>query len=308
MRLCDSLFCLSFCAILLFSCTSHGLVVDLVDISSEDPPKTEEELFEEQGRAWLDSLCKDSFQGRRIGTEGNKLAFEFLKKEISGMGYVPEVQLFETENGVIGRNLIVSIPGQTDSTIMIGGHYDGAVSSTADKHYQAANDNGSGTVALLLLLKCLKEKSCVFSRKVVCCLWDGEETFDGKAFRGSRHYISIVPTSFIQRVLHYENLDTIGHDHDNVIYVEYLGDNRMERMIQQLSLNGRFTYSVSHCSFFNSDYASFSNVGIPIVNYHDHYEKGCEHPNHSLKDTKDVISISRLIKIVHNVIESIDAY
>lgn len=308
MRLRDSLFCLLSCAILLFSCTGHGLVVDPVDTSSEDPPKTAEELLEEQGRAWLDSLCRDSFQGRRIGTEGNELAFEFLKKEISGMGYIPEVQLFETESGVIGRNIIVSIPGQTDSTIIVGGHYDGAMCSTDFNHYQAANDNASGVVTLLLFLKRFKETSFMFTRTVVCCFWDGEETFEGRAFRGSRHYVSIMPSSSLRYVLHYENLDTIGHDHDNVVFVEYLGNDRVERMVQQLSLNGRFTYRVSACSFFNSDYAPFYSAGIPIVNYHDHYDKGCDHPNHSLKDTKDVISVSRLVKIVHNVIDSIEAY
>ena len=111
-------------------------------------------------------------------------------------------------------------------------------------------------------------------------------------------------------ILHYQNLDTVGHDHDgdNEIYMEYLGNKRVEKAAYKISGNGRFTYHVAECSFFNSDYTLFYKAGIPIINYHDHMNRGCSHPNHSVQDTKDVISIQRLEKVACNVLESIDYY
>ena len=264
-------------------------------------------MKELRGRLWLETLCRAEFQGRKLGTKGNKLAFEFLWKEIAHMGYSPECLSFETERGIIGRNIIVSIPGQSDSTIIVGGHFDGANQSTSTYHYPAANDNASGTVAILLLLKSLKELPLETDRSIVCCLWDGEEVNEGKAFRGSRAFVSTIPDSSLKLFLHYENLDTIGHDHDNEIYVEYLGNDRIKRLAMNFSSNQRFTYHVSECSVFNSDYASFYSVGIPIINYHDH-QKACANPSHSVLDSSDAISISRLIKIVNNVRESIEDY
>ena len=272
-----------------------------------DRPLTDEELIEQQGRTWLEVLCGEKFQGRRLGTEGGKQAFEYLWLEIVRLGYTPECLSFETEQGLVGRNIIVYIPGQIDSTIIVGGHFDGAKQSSGGAHYPAANDNASGAVAILLLLKSLKDSPIQTERGILCCLWDGEEVNEGKAFRGSRTYVSTILKSSLKLILHYENLDTIGHDHDNEIYVEYLGNGRIEKLAQNLSSNGRFTYHVTECSVFNSDYTPFCSVGIPIINYHDH-QKACANPSHSVLDSPDAISISRLIKIVDNVRESIEDY
>ena len=287
--------------IALISCSKAGL--DPID----DVPKTEEELFEEQGKIWLESLCSKVFQGRRFGTDGDRLAFEYLRQELENMGYEPECQPFETESGVIGRNIIVSIPGHSDSTVIVGGHYDGAVQSTGGNHFQAANDNGSGTVAMLLFLKSLKDRPIDTDRSIKCCFWDGEEVFEGRAFNGSKHFVSSVPKSSLGFILYYENLDTVGHDHENNIYIEYGGKDRIRVMLENLSLSSRFAYHVSACSVYNSDYAPFHLAGIPFINYHDH-NSACDNPNHSIKDVKEAISVSRLVKIVSDVRESIESY
>lgn len=260
------------------------------------------------GRKCLDSLCSLTFQGRRAGTVGNQLAFEYIKQLICEMGFEPETQLFYTENGTELHNLIVTILGGSDSTVVVGAHYDGAVESCDGDHYQAAEDNASGTTALLILLNNLRIQSISKDRTIVCCFWDGEEVLEGRPFRGSSHFVNSLPSSVVGRILHYQNLDTIGHDHENVLYVEYLGNKRVEEAVYTISSNDRFEYHVNKSTFFNSDYTPFSQAGIPFINYHDHMTSGCTHPNHSVKDTKDVISIKRLEKIVCNVLDCIDYY
>ncbi len=267
-------------------------------------------IMEEKGTIWLDSLCSETFQGRRSGTKGNELAFDYLLREISDLGYEPVSQVFKTERGKTLRNIIVQIPGIVDSSIVIGAHFDGAVMSSNNVHYQAAEDNGTGTVTLLMFLYYLKLIPDVPERTITCCFWDGEESLDGKTFRGSTHYVQNLSDSLLRRVLHYENLDTIGHDHDgsNVIYMEYLGNERIAQAADEISRNGRFTYHIRESTFFNSDYTPFYRAGIPFINYHDHYEYGCNHPNHTPMDTKDAVSINRLIRIVFNVFDCIQSY
>ena len=268
------------------------------------------EILKEKGTVWLDSICSEAFMGRRSGSKGNRLAFEYLCREISSLGYEPVTQVFETEKRTTLRNIIVQIPGTVDSTVVIGAHFDGAVPSHNDVHYQAAEDNGSGTVSLLLFLYYLKLIPDVPKRTIVCCFWDGEEFLEGKTFRGSSFYVKNISEEQFDLLLHYENLDTVGHDHDdsNEIYLEYLGGERISQAAQLISQNGRFTYHLSESSFFNSDYTPFYQAGIPFLNYHDHYGFKCSHPNHTSWDTRDAISIPRLIRIVHNVYDTIMSY
>ena len=274
----------------------------------QEHTKTIDELLEDQAKEWIDTLCSDTFQGRRIGTEGNRLAFDYLCQEIIKMGYSLESQVFETNSGVPVRNIIVTIQGQNDSTVIIGGHFDGAIQSSEQYRYQAANDNCSGTVAMLMFLKSIKDSSIVFSRTVMCCFWDGEEGFEGSSLRGSGFFVSNIPSTSQQYLLFYENLDTIGHDHGNQIYIEFYGSDRVRDLAHALSLNGRFNYHIAESSAFHSDDYSFYKKGIPIINYHDHFNEECEHPNHRTTDIKEAISIRKLIKIVYNVRESIDSY
>lgn len=296
-------------AIVFFSVILGSIVVFPACSSDLTPIQlsNEEESF---GKYCLDSLCSVTFQGRRAGTVGNQLAFEYIEQLVYEMGYVPETQEFHTAKGTVLHNLIVTIPGDSDSTVVVGAHFDGAVESSNGRHYQAAEDNGSGTTTLLILLNAIKNQAIKSNKTIVCCFWDGEEFLEGQTFRGSSHFVQSIPASMAGLILLYLNLDTIGHDHNerNEIYMEYLGNKRVEEASNTMSNNGRFVYHVSECSFFNSDYTPFYQAGIPIINFHDHMIGSCSHPNHSVYDTKNAISISRLYKIAYNVLECVDYY
>lgn len=274
----------------------------------------QDKILLDAGKVWIDKLCCEDFAGRRVGTEGNRLAFEYICQELDKMGYTPESQIFSIENGTILRNIIVAVPGQSDSTIIVGAHFDGAKQSTDDNHFQAANDNGSGVVALLLLLKYLKEESKELDKSMICCFWDGEESFERKVFRGSTFYAKQLTEPFKSLVLYYVNLDTVGHDHDydnnglGDINIDCFGSDLVSRISTMTANNGRFDYSVFPRKTASSDYASFDRIGIPFIWYHDHNSFSCSHPIHSTADIKDVISIKRLIKIAKNVCDYLDSY
>ena len=270
-------------------------------------PKT----LDEWGREWINTLCSKTFMGRRVGTEGATRAYAYLTSELSSMGYTPEIQVFYTEGGSIVRNIIVTIPGQVDSMVIVGAHYDGAIGLQGSSHYPAANDNGSGTVALLLLLKQNADNPFNKSRTIVCCFWDGEEAFEGSTFRGSTYYAGHLPEENRSKVVFYVNLDTIGHNHaeNPELYVGYYGDERMKNRVDSLVRMKRLALSITDPpGRQNSDYVSFYKEGFPYINLHDHNGYKCPNPSHSIFDTPEEISIYRLLNISYCVRDVIDAY
>lgn len=267
----------------------------------------EEEILLEKGKKWLFELCDSVYMGRRAGTKGDSLAYAFILNELEEMHYSAETQFFYTENGTLLRNIIVKIPGVCDSTVVVGAHYDGATLSNAVTHYPAAEDNASGVVTLLMVLKFINDFPLKTNKTILCCFWDSEEVFEGRAFRGSEHFTDSISEEELESYLFYQNLDTIGHDHGgrNEIYLEYVGEGRMIKTISHLASNNRFNYNVSVKISFASDYYSFYKIGIPFLCYHDHKGFTCDNPNHSVDDIPDVISIDRLINIAQIVCEAI---
>ncbi len=77
-------------------------------------------------------------------------AANYIIQAFTDMGYIPTIQEYKVDD-MSAQNIIVEIKGSTkpDEIIIVGGHYD--TGGTA-----GANDNGTGTVATLVLAKSLK--------------------------------------------------------------------------------------------------------------------------------------------------------
>ena len=297
-------------ALFLSSCSKDVLLVD--DFSLVNGEITDSVLtINDKAKQWLYRLCSRDFQGRKTGTIGDGMARSYIIDELEAMGYEPYLQEFCTENGTLLANIIVNIKGESDSTIILGAHYDGAKMSTKTVHYPAAEDNASGVVALLSFLKFYKDIHVNTQLSIVCCFWDSEEVFEGRAFRGSRHFIDQLDTK--SYILLYQNLDAIGHDHNGMVrmrYWDWKNDGRLVDALNRITANGRFQYIIEPTpSGGASDYATFNAVKIPFIAYHDHdATKPCSHPNHSEEDKPEFISIDKLLKIVDNTREMISTY
>lgn len=255
------------------------------------------------GRLCLDSLCCRSFEGRKAGTAGWWKAYGFLKREIQEMGYAIEEQVFYTENDTEIRNIIITIPGLQDSTIVVGAHMDGAVQSSASAHYPAANDNGSGTVAQLLLLKDLSQEVIITDRTIKVIFWGCEEVFEEHAFRGSLYYTHMLSGEEKKVMLMYINIDTVGHQLDeNVVSLNHSGEARVEAAALNTSHWGHFNYAVSkRVTNLVSDYYSFFAIGIPYLNFHDHCQSACSNRLHTMNDIPEAVSIGRLYKVSQDI-------
>lgn len=122
----------------------------------------------------LKVLAADSLEGRGFGTQGNLKARSFMVRQFRALGIAPAFEegyqqvfkhsvpnrpLFDShgegEEGLAdtiltGANVVAMVPGKTNKIIVITGHID-HLGIIDGKIYNGADDNASGTAALLAI-------------------------------------------------------------------------------------------------------------------------------------------------------------
>ena len=276
---------------------------------SQNPIKEKEylaaESLKEKCAILLDTLCSKEYMGRKTGSEYDAKAFSYICRVLSMTGYDYQIQEFLSKGGQsILRNIIVTVPGKTDSVIVIGSHYDGAFLSDKTHHYPAANDNASGVVTNIALLDSIKNSGRINTPTIVCGFWDGEEVFDDSWVQGSSYYIRNNQDK--ELIQYYINLDSIGHDH--VLYIKHQGHGSVEHALSRILSNHRLEYSpidMNAESGGSSDYVPFSHEGIPYLSFGDHNGDMCSFHSHTTNDKVEAISLDRIIIHVRNIMDLI---
>ena len=135
----------------------------------------------------------------------NAKAFDFLKQQAAAWNY--SGARFEEDPFTIGgggKNLVLTIPGQTTSEVLLTAHFDsiwqaGNSTTTAP----GANDNGTGSATLLEAARVLRQYK--FQRTIKIIWFTGEE----QGLFGSQAYTQDHSMANIAGVL---NLDMFGYD------------------------------------------------------------------------------------------------
>jgi peptidase M28-like protein len=199
-------------------------------------------------------------------------------------------------SGLVGRNVVGILPGSDpdlrDEYIVVGAHYDHVGANDKGDVWNGADDNGSGTVALLALAETLvalppEQRP---KRSIVFAAFSGEEI----GLIGSLYFLvdDIVPVDQIAAMV---NTDMIGRSKDHEVYVvgtesaEGLGD-----LVRQAGAGLNLTLGFNNEEFFDrSDQVGFYYRGVPIVFFntdeHDDY--------HKPTDTSDLIHYPDMAQI-----------
>jgi len=111
-----------------------------------------------------------------------------------------------------------SDPGVKDEVVVVGAHID-HLGRRGDYIFNGADDNGSGSVAVLAIARAFAQNPARPRRSVLFALWTGEE----QGLLGSRHYV-LHPAFPIDRTVATLNLDMVSRPWDR----ERLG--RLARM------------------------------------------------------------------------------
>jgi Zn-dependent M28 family amino/carboxypeptidase len=222
------------------------------------------------------------------------------------------------------QNVVAVFPGSDPllkrEYVALGAHYDHVgigIPVNGDAIYNGADDDGSGTTALLAIAEALA-KANVRPRRSILFVWHaGEE----KGLWGSRYFTSY-PTVPLDQIVAQINIDMIGRSRKegdisprnrelsgpNEIYV--IGSRMMSTELGDLtdSVNKQYlnlTYDYRYDDpadpnrfFFRSDHYNYARKGIPIVFFFDGEHEDYHRPGDSV-DKIDFQKMERVARTIY---------
>lgn len=173
----------------------------------------------------LKELSSDKYEGRKPGTYGGRLAQYYLSNRFKEIGLKPYTEdfkmgfvvlgekinkkqpdsLIENYKQTYGVNIVGYIPGKKPEAIVISAHYD-HVGITNNQIYNGADDNASGTAALLSIAEYFYTNPP--QHTLIFTAFDAEELY----MRGSIAFLTKPPVSLELMKLNV-NMDLIGSGH-----------------------------------------------------------------------------------------------
>jgi Zn-dependent M28 family amino/carboxypeptidase len=262
--------------------------------------------------------ASDYFQGRETGKIGQKRAIDFLQNfyrtadipEANGtQDYLQSMELTIKGNTVQSENVVAIIEGSEypDQYIVISSHLDHVGVNAKGEIHNGADDDGSGTVALLEIAEAFKKATDEGNgpkRSIVFLHVTGEE----KGLLGSRYYTEN-PLYPLADTMVNLNVDMIGRknpkrDTDDPNYIYLIGSDRLSQDLHDISeaTNKKFTqleldYTYNdekdpNRFYYRSDHYNFAKQNIPVI----FYFSGTHEDYHRPGDTPDKILYPTLEK------------
>lgn len=197
-------------------------------------------------------------------------------------------------------NIIATLEGTgplADETIVIGAHYDhigrGGSNSLArgsNEVHNGADDNGSGTAALLELARRLAARPQKLPRRLVFIAFTAEEL----GLIGSGRYVK-EPVYPLENTVAMFNMDMVGRLQDDKLTVFGTGtSSRWEAELADLNQQAGFKMTYKPEGFGPSDHSSFYGKKIPVL----HLFTG-NHPDyHRPSDTWEKLNIDGMYRVV----------
>lgn len=140
----------------------------------------------------LRALAHDSMQGRLVGSDGSRAARAYIVARLTELRVEVDSQAFEFDRGgavVTGVNVGATIPGTSgaagEDAIVLTAHYDHLGVRDGDV-YNGADDNASGTSALLAIAEAIRDRP--LRREVKLVFLDAEEG----GLNGARAFVNAV--------------------------------------------------------------------------------------------------------------------
>lgn len=290
-------------------------------VACEGPPSDEKLLSDLKEDVTF--LAADNLGGRAIGTEGEEMAAEYLAKEFEKLGLQPkgtegffqpftvskpsnpheEAVIGTDGSGITGRNVIGFLDKKSDKTIVIGAHFDhlgmggqGSLHRGDSAIHNGADDNASGTAALLALAEILKHEET--SSNVLFIAFSGEEN----GLWGSNYFVKN-PTVDLASVNYMINMDMVGRlNEENSLAVYGVGTSPSFPSILDPINSDSLKIVTTESGVGPSDHTSFYLQDLPVL----HFFTGQHEDYHKPTDDSDKINYEGLVKVVRYISRVID--
>ena len=299
---------LAFLTVATFSCNSTKEVASKMSRIDYANSITAEDI-----KTQLYIIAGDAMEGRMTGSEGQKKAAAYIKDFYKNQGIsspdgienysqiIPETYFNRMKEPKPSENILAFIKGseKPDEIIVLSAHYDHVGTDKDGNVFNGADDDGSGTVALMEMAKgfqkAVKDGNGP-KRSILFLHVTGEEI----GLYGSRYYTDN-PVFPLENTVVDLNTDMIGRiDPDkanNPNYIYLIGSEKLSTELKQVSedVNKQYTnleldYKYDDPNdknrfYYRSDHYNFAKNNVPII----FYFNGVHEDYHKMTDTPDKI-------------------
>ena len=262
----------------------------------------------------LRELSSGVMDGRKTGTEGNRKARVYIIDHLKQLGierFVPGYeqpfslsQAGSLSQGTGGVNILGVIPGKKKETIVISAHYD-HLGNRDGKVFYGADDNASGTAALLAIAEHFKKNAP--EHRIIIAFFDAEEM----GLRGSDYFVNSLDLQKENIVLNI-NMDMVARGDKNELYAcgtfQYP---HLKAPVEGIQKQEGITLLFGHDNpetkrddwTHQSDQGNFHTKKIPFLYF------GVEdHPDyHKATDTFDKVNLDFYAKSVETILRAAKA-
>lgn len=218
-------------------------------------------------------------------------------RELVGCRVQGEITVDRSEVEV--KNVVGVLEGEgplANETIVIGAHYDhlgfgdsGSLALGSKAVHNGADDNGSGTAALIEVARHLANLDKKLPRRLVFVAFTGEE----RGLIGSARYVR-EPLYPLDHTVAMLNMDMVGRLKNDKLIVYGTGTaDLLDQVVEKLNEGYRFDISKKPGGFGPSDHSSFYAKKIPVI----HLFTGTHGDYHRPSDDADKLNIPGMRKV-----------
>jgi len=271
----------------------------------------------DQVKADVTYLASDELEGRETGTEGERLAADYLLKRFSEIGLQgifggaePYYQYFKktiksnphatepdpNDPVIMGKNVGAFLDKGKKYTIIIGAHYDhlgygkeGSLYTGPPAIHNGADDNASGVAAMLRLAAYFKDKP--LNNNILFLAFSGEE----KGLWGSNFFVDNSPLT-LDKINYMINMDMVGRlNKDRQLAIYGTGTTPVWDKILQSIKSPVFKKTLNASGMGPSDHTSFYLEDLPVL----HFFTGQHEDYHRPSDDTHKINFDGIMEITH---------
>ncbi|TVR75249.1 MAG: M20/M25/M40 family metallo-hydrolase [Marinilabiliales bacterium] len=228
--------------------------------------------------AHVSFLASDSLEGRGLGTEGKIIAKHYIAEEFGSIGLQPPgddyFQHMDLRIGlarVPATNVVGYLPGSDpvlkDEFIVIGAHYDhlGYEYRNGERIiYPGADDNASGTAAMIELARHFAGNPGTFGRSIIFIAFDAEES----GLLGAERFLQDIEYFDTEKIRMMFSLDMVGmYEANNGLHLRGIGtlEGGIDLAREVAVLHGLDLSRVTSEIEARTDTRPFGEAGIPAA-------------------------------------------
>lgn len=268
-------------------------------------------------------LADDALEGRAIGTPGEEKAANYIAEAFEKIGLLPKgtegfFQPFTVKKatnpheqavvgtsgeGVTGRNVAGFIDNGGEHTVVIGAHYDhlgygseGSLFRGEPAIHNGADDNASGTAAVIQLARILKAQKSKYNYLFLA--FSGEEN----GLWGS-NYFSKNSTVDLANVNYMINMDMVGRmNEEKTLAINGTGTSPLWAESLNKVNSDSLKLVTSESGVGPSDHTSFYLQDLPVL----HFFTGQHEDYHKPTDDADKINYDGLVLVIRYIERLVD--